>query len=371
MKQLLYRFPTVLVVVEIVTHRVKSNVLGLPISMTEDTFEYGEPVARLIRLIGIKTEEDQELLKIVSVHDMSVIYTQLEFQSASPAELWGKLRKTLIARKKKIEEASASLSAKLEALEERKARKQKKFEDEAKELASSHKAVIDQIGRNERALERDRDDFTDEEYENKKMELAQQREEELALAATRSAELERNRAVFTQEMDASLKEVRDRLEEVQGSKQSQRALWDAYAPRFTANTSISTSLDHSDLSQFAPLLYRGTGESSSESLSFTPKCENCGAKFEKPPPDWFCPTCLSKRHRHRVWQVETDAIRCMVCLTAPIARFSRHHCRSCGRVVCSRCCSQRAVLAEVGYKTPEKVCDECYARLGFSERRVW
>ncbi|KAL1504977.1 hypothetical protein AB1Y20_008743 [Prymnesium parvum] len=39
---------------------------------------------------------------------------------------------------------------------------------------------------------------------------------------------------------------------------------------------------------------------------------------------------------------------------------ARHHCRSCGRVVCDPCSKNRACLPEFGIVQPARVCDACY-----------
>ena len=38
---------------------------------------------------------------------------------------------------------------------------------------------------------------------------------------------------------------------------------------------------------------------------------------------------------------------------------SQHHCRNCGRVVCSSCSQRQWLLPQVG-TSPVRVCDSCY-----------
>ena len=49
------------------------------------------------------------------------------------------------------------------------------------------------------------------------------------------------------------------------------------------------------------------------------------------------------------------------------SKWSRHHCRSCGHVFCSRCSSQRYRLIDpqssTGATKKERVCDQCFATL--------
>eukprot|EP00796_Vickermania_ingenoplastis_P006136 gene6136-4416_t len=318
----------------------------------------GEPVARLLRLVGGDlNEEDKELLRIVSVHDMSIIHTQLEYQQVSPAQLWAKLQKTLASRKTKLDERSEVLLRRQAELEEEQEHEEEAFKQKLAALAAEKKSALEDLDREERALRRDRDDFTEEEYEGKRKELEQHKAAAEEEVNNRRMLAEKAHKKACKANAAELEKVKQQLVDVKGPQQSQRVLWETYAEKLVSNSAAAASTSQPEPDEFAPLISKGSDRI--HLPSFAPKCENCGAKFDTPPPDWFCPTCLSKKHRQRVWQLESDSIRCMVCLEAPIARFSRHHCRNCGRLVCSRCCSQRVVLSEIGYKGPEKVCDDC------------
>lgn len=75
------------------------------------------------------------------------------------------------------------------------------------------------------------------------------------------------------------------------------------------------------------------------------KCPKCSQEFHKPPKNWDCPRCNVK-----TWQPDENAVSCECC-GAPVAKFSRHHCRQCGRVTCASCTQFSAVIPEWG---PEK-----------------
>ncbi|CCW68932.1 unnamed protein product [Phytomonas sp. Hart1] len=93
--------------------------------------------------------------------------------------------------------------------------------------------------------------------------------------------------------------------------------------------------------------------------TYTPRCPRCGLRFGHPPPLWECPMCLrGEGRRVLVWQPDHDATRCGIC-QAGIGRWSRHHCRSCGRLICGHCCPARAWIMGLGYEYPVKVCTEC------------
>ncbi|KAJ1475614.1 hypothetical protein T484DRAFT_1592703, partial [Baffinella frigidus] len=64
-----------------------------------------------------------------------------------------------------------------------------------------------------------------------------------------------------------------------------------------------------------------------------------------------------------LWQPDADAPTCsmMTCGKEFNRFFRRHHCRMCGRVVCTDCSTaRRRVVPETGStKTLARVCDAC------------
>ncbi len=70
------------------------------------------------------------------------------------------------------------------------------------------------------------------------------------------------------------------------------------------------------------------------------------------------------------WVKDENVNECMVCQTGRFNLLNRrHHCRRCGRVVCSNC-SQKVTLIE---NVPRRACDDCFAqteRLKFHENRL-
>lgn len=53
---------------------------------------------------------------------------------------------------------------------------------------------------------------------------------------------------------------------------------------------------------------------------------------------------------------------CQDCCNEFTLSFRRHHCRACGRVVCSDCSSNQAPLKYLNYKS-SRVCDKCFSIL--------
>ncbi|KAH0620718.1 hypothetical protein JD844_021418 [Phrynosoma platyrhinos] len=61
------------------------------------------------------------------------------------------------------------------------------------------------------------------------------------------------------------------------------------------------------------------------------------------------------------WIPDETEDTCMVCKTERFSMFNRrHHCRRCGRLVCSSCSTKKMVV-EACRENPARVCDQCYA----------
>ncbi|GIX86229.1 FYVE, RhoGEF and PH domain-containing protein 6 [Caerostris extrusa] len=65
-----------------------------------------------------------------------------------------------------------------------------------------------------------------------------------------------------------------------------------------------------------------------------------------------------------VWIPDARVTMCQLCTSEFTVTFRRHHCRACGKVVCSICSSNRIPLAYLGSSKVNRVCDECYSKLG-------
>ena len=60
------------------------------------------------------------------------------------------------------------------------------------------------------------------------------------------------------------------------------------------------------------------------------------------------------------WVKDDDVQECMVCNTRRFSLLNRrHHCRRCGRVVCSNC-SERVTLID---NIPKRTCDDCFKQI--------
>ena len=66
----------------------------------------------------------------------------------------------------------------------------------------------------------------------------------------------------------------------------------------------------------------------------------------------------SNLHRP-TWQADTDVKTCTLCITVFTITTRRHHCRSCGFIVCGNCSPHRLALPTFGYVFPMRVCTSC------------
>lgn len=81
-------------------------------------------------------------------------------------------------------------------------------------------------------------------------------------------------------------------------------------------------------------------------------------------------TTTNNRHSNRdsnlllgqkapLWTPDSRVTMCQLCTSSFSALFRRHHCRACGRVVCSACSSNKAPLIYLKCRTA-RVCDQCF-----------
>ncbi|KAG8179812.1 hypothetical protein JTE90_025979 [Oedothorax gibbosus] len=69
-----------------------------------------------------------------------------------------------------------------------------------------------------------------------------------------------------------------------------------------------------------------------------------------------------------VWIPDARVTMCQLCTSEFTVTFRRHHCRACGKVVCSICSSNKIPLTYIGSNKVNRVCDECYSKLGPDSR---
>ena len=48
---------------------------------------------------------------------------------------------------------------------------------------------------------------------------------------------------------------------------------------------------------------------------------------------------------------------------------SQHHCRKCGKALCSNCCPQQSVMPKAGFEFPQRLCTECFDSLTEADKQ--
>ena len=64
-----------------------------------------------------------------------------------------------------------------------------------------------------------------------------------------------------------------------------------------------------------------------------------------------------------MWVPDSASKQCMICKQKFTAFVRKHHCRMCGRVVCSHCSPDKADIAQLSGAPPsgklERICSQC------------
>ncbi|KFM65387.1 hypothetical protein X975_15478, partial [Stegodyphus mimosarum] len=63
--------------------------------------------------------------------------------------------------------------------------------------------------------------------------------------------------------------------------------------------------------------------------------------------------------RKPCWMPDEEAASCLNCGVKFSQLKRKHHCRNCGKIFCSKCCSEKMCLPHFGLNDPEKVCNNC------------
>ncbi|KAM4663559.1 zinc finger FYVE domain-containing protein 26 [Discoglossus pictus] len=88
-----------------------------------------------------------------------------------------------------------------------------------------------------------------------------------------------------------------------------------------------------------------------------PRSQEKGLRRNKSSPEFVPP---DKPPAKTQWIPDETEIICMVCKSERFTMFNRrHHCRRCGRLVCSSC-SMKKMVVEGCRENPARVCDQCH-----------
>jgi hypothetical protein len=339
--------------------------------------DLGAPIQRLFRdMKGKITEDDMALVQeFVSVKDMAMIFQQLGTDRGSEA-IWNELRAALLLRKEKLRAKQMELEDRERQLQGLNAEADADAAEEEQRRADEERARRKAEKRRRKAEEAAAAAAEAEERER----LEREAEEAAAAEAAEQARLDAEAAAAAekkrrkQEKLRKLQEEEARLQaqladERKAAKRNQKKEWEDFVathPLEYSESAIQEIKQKPKEETEAAALPRPTLAASAELLnrSWTPFCPHCNAKYSKAPPEWDCTMCLRKyKQRVKTWQPDEKADCCGVCKCG-VGRFTRHHCRNCGRVVCGKCSDYRAIIAAIGYTTPVKVCKQCVEELG-------
>lgn len=327
--------------------------------------DLGEPIQRLLRSVKEEdlSEDDYELLEYVSVRDMAHIYSEMASDRLAQ-DIWQDLRAALHARREETRRREADLLAKQSRLDGERAEEQQRLRDHEEEEERERRAEEEEFHRRQQERrERQKEEAQEAEdaarAEQEAAEEAAQREER-RLKCERKRKRREARARELQGEQEALEAERAR--QLAKRNRNQKKDWDDYIDSHPLQFDKESDPKNREITQEKLTHTLNAPPQASDDLltrTYTPKCPNCGSRYTQPPSCWQCPTCLRREKRQvMVWQLDNDSKSCMCCRT-PFGRWSRHHCRNCGRLVCSDCGSNKAIIAALGFHTPVKICDQC------------
>ncbi|XP_055989836.1 zinc finger FYVE domain-containing protein 26 [Sorex fumeus] len=119
-----------------------------------------------------------------------------------------------------------------------------------------------------------------------------------------------------------------------------------------SQTSDLETLSRSPSVEFPPVAAPGVV------LAYSPCVREKIFPQSQPPLEFVPPATPPARHQ---WVPDETESICMVCRMEHFTMFNRrHHCRRCGRLVCSSCSTQKMVV-EGCRENPARVCDQCHS----------
>lgn len=330
--------------------------------------DLGEPVQRLLRSVkgDNVSDEDMALLEYVSVKDMAKIYSEMSSERQAEV-IWQELRNALLARREKAEAKKRELAEREKQLaSENSAMEVKRVEDEEAARQESAEEEERRRRREERRKRRAQEAAASEAAEAEASRAAQEEAEAAEAAAAEEAERQRKEDK-RRRREAKQRALQEEQEAIRAEQEredakrrkNQKRDWEDYVKSHPLEFHLGTDAQVIEQVRVAHEL-KAPPRATDDLLNrmYTPKCPNCNAKFSKPPKDWDCPMCLRRyRQRIKTWQPD-DQPNCMMC-NSSVGRFSRHHCRNCGRVVCANCSPGQARIPGLGFDEPTRVCTQC------------
>ncbi|PNF19406.1 hypothetical protein B7P43_G03637 [Cryptotermes secundus] len=124
-----------------------------------------------------------------------------------------------------------------------------------------------------------------------------------------------------------------------------------------------TEAEYSEAADSIPLSSPDISESSSieQAMSPVPSLQ-IATPMSDDVSDILSPEERSLGKLHPFWVPDADAPNCMQCEIKFTVLKRRHHCRACGKVLCSKCCSLKSRLEYLD-NSEARVCHPCYSIL--------
>nr|CCC93014.1 unnamed protein product [Trypanosoma congolense IL3000] len=305
-----------------------------------------------------------ELLEYVSVMDMAKIYSEMATDNHAE-KIWNELRSTLQERKEKLERRKAEL---LLQQQQREAEEERRLQEEKLQQEEEERKLREEEEERARQREARRKRREEELAAEEAAALAEQEAAEEAAALAREEERKRKEEKRRLRREARERELQAQQEALAAEeaerkkRRTQKAAWEEYVANHPLEfCEVKQTIEQKKVQHQA----RAPPTTNKDILSriYTPKCPECGMKYSLPPKMWECSNCFRTKQQHvKVWQPDNSTTVCMVC-QGSIGWFSRHHCRNCGRLVCSKCSTSQAIIPSVGFNEAVKICDDC-ARKG-------
>jgi hypothetical protein len=349
--------------------------------------DLGDPVQRLLRsLHGGKggdavSDEDLTLLEYVSVKDMAKIYQEMASERHAD-QIWEELKAALIARREKAERSIRERDGRFKDVEQERALAEEEALRLAKEAEDATAEAEKRKRRDERKIRKAREAAAaaaEEERAALEAEAAlaeQQAADEEAARQAEEEEAQRRRADKKKRRDEKARRLREEAEAIQQEqaadkesrrkKRDQKREWDDYVashPLEFGSSAPAPVIQQVKKDEEGGFKRQVLADDSLLNRTYTPQCPSCHAKYSKAPPEWDCPMCLRKFRQHiKCWQ--PDDVSTCACCKSSVGRFSRHHCRNCGRISCGKCSEMKVLIPSLGYKdTPVRACVDCMNQL--------
>ena len=330
--------------------------------------DLGEPVKKLLRALKKDVSgEDMALLEWISVKDMAKIFSEMSTERQA-AEIWEELKQSLESRREKARRKQIEIDQRQRTIDDqRQANEDQQRQQEEQERLERERAEEERLKRKAARRKQREEEAAAQLAAEEAQAIREQEEREEEERRLAEEEERRKQEARRRKREAKARQLAEEQEALVSEKQklssqkktNQREEWKAYVAAHPLDFPDGAGQDIEQVKVERETKAPPKATDELLNRSYTPKCPQCGAKFSKAPLEWDCPMCLKRlRQKVKVWQPDDDTDSCLVCKSG-IGRFSRHHCRSCGRLVCAKCSEGKAIIAQLGYKDPVKVCTDC------------